>query len=263
MNKRLSGKKMELYDRPDYYNLAFSFRDIKHEVNFLEKVVEKFSKIPVKTILELAAGNSPYMEEVAGRGYHYVGLELNKKMIASSKEKAARRSIRARFIRGDMKNFSMAAKVDLACVLLGSLYVNSDSDLIHHLKSVGKTLKSGGLYMLDGVVEFFPGQIKRQSWTMKNKNNTVKTTYIPQIIDDAKNLYNEKIILQVIKNGKTFLVERDEVKKRFNKEDFLAIVKKEGSFQYVGAFANFNIGQKPRKNARNILVLRKKSKNHG
>src|ERR1039458_7916024 len=106
MNKRLLEKKMELYDRPDYYDLAFSFRDTKREVDFLEKAIKKFSGIPVKTILELAAGNSPYMEEVADRGYHYIGLELNKKMIAFSKEKAARRSIRARFIHGDMKNFS-------------------------------------------------------------------------------------------------------------------------------------------------------------
>jgi SAM-dependent methyltransferase len=257
MNKRLSGKKMELYDRPDYYDLAFSFRDIKREIDFLEKVIERFSGIPVRTILELAAGNSPYMEEVASRGYHYVGLELNKKMIAFSRKKAARRSIRARFIHGDMKNFSMKTKVDLACVLLGSLYVNSDSDLIRHLKSVGKELKPGGLYILDGVVEFFPGQIKRQSWTMKDKDTIVKTTYIPHIIDAAENLYNEKIILQVTKNGKTFLVEQDEMKKRFNKEDFLVIVKKEGSFQYVGAFANFDIRQKPRKSARNILVLRR------
>jgi SAM-dependent methyltransferase len=263
MNKRLSGKKMELYDRPDYYDVAFSFRNIKHEVDFLEKVIKKFSGIPVRTIFELAAGNSPYMEEVAGRGYRYVGLELNKKMIAFSKEKAARRSIRARFICGDMKNFLMTTKVDLACVLLGSLYVNSDSDLIHHLKSAGKVLKPGALYILDGVVEFFPGQIKRQSWTMKDKNIIVKTIFIPQVIDDVENLYDEKIILQVTKDGKTFLVEQDEIKKRFNKKDFLAIVKKEGSFQYIGSFANFNIGQKPRKNARNILVLRKKPKNHG
>ena len=257
MNKRLLEKKMEIYNRPNYYNVAFSFRDIKYEVDFLEKVIEKFSKIPVKTILELAAGNSPYMEEVAGRGYHYVGLELNKKMIAFSRKKAARRSIRARFIHGDMKNFSMKTKVDLACVLLGSLYVNSDSDLIRHLKSVGKALKPGGLYILDGVIEFFPGQIKRQSWTMKDKDTIVKTMFIPQIIDDVESFYDEKIILQVTKDGKTFLVEQDEMKKRFNKENFLAIVKKEGSFQYVGSFANFNIKQKPRKNGRNILVLKK------
>jgi SAM-dependent methyltransferase len=257
MNKRLLEKKMEIYNRPNYYNVAFSFRDIKYEVDFLEKVIEKFSKIPVKTILELAAGNSPYMEEVAGRGYHYVGLELNKKMITFSKEKAARQSIRARFIHGDIKNFSTTKKVDLACVLLGSLYVNSNSDLIQHLKSVGKALRSGGLYILDGVVEFFPGQIKRQSWTMKDKNITVKTTYIPRVIDDIENLYDEKIILQVTENGKTFSVEQHETKKRFNKEDFLTIVKKEGSFQCVGVFANFNIGQRPRKNTRNILVLRK------
>jgi hypothetical protein len=61
----------EVYDNPKYYEIAFSFRDIPAEVDVLEECFKWFSKIPVKSVLELGCGNSPHMEELVKRGYQY------------------------------------------------------------------------------------------------------------------------------------------------------------------------------------------------
>ena len=53
---------MEVYDNPKYYEIAFSFRDIPSEADFLDKVIARYSKIPVNTFLELASGNSPHLQ---------------------------------------------------------------------------------------------------------------------------------------------------------------------------------------------------------
>lgn len=42
---------MSLYEKPYYYDVAFSFRDIRKEVGFFEQCIRKFSKIKVEKVL--------------------------------------------------------------------------------------------------------------------------------------------------------------------------------------------------------------------
>lgn len=79
-----------LYDNPKYYEIAFSFRDIPAEVDVFEECFKRFSRILVKSVLELGCGNSPHMEELIKRGYQYNGLDLSKAMLEYSKQKASR-----------------------------------------------------------------------------------------------------------------------------------------------------------------------------
>ena len=78
----------ELYNHPKYYEIAFSFRDIPAEVDVFEGCFKRFSKIPVKSVLELGSGNSPHMDELAKRGYRYNGLDLSKAMLKYARQKA-------------------------------------------------------------------------------------------------------------------------------------------------------------------------------
>jgi len=78
-----------LYKSPEYYKIAFSFRNIPSEVDIFEETIKKFSPIPVKRCLEIACGNSPHMEELIRRGYEYAGIDLSRVMIEYSKLKAS------------------------------------------------------------------------------------------------------------------------------------------------------------------------------
>jgi SAM-dependent methyltransferase len=72
----------ELYQNPKYYEIAFSFRDIPTEVDVFEGVITQYSRIPVSCVLELGCGPAPHLEELARRGYTYVGLDLSGPMLA-------------------------------------------------------------------------------------------------------------------------------------------------------------------------------------
>ena len=85
---------MDLYKNPKYYEIAFNFRNIPKEVDFLESAIKKFSKIRVKKVFELASGNSPYLEEWNRREYQYYGLDLNPEMIDFVKKKAEEKNIK-------------------------------------------------------------------------------------------------------------------------------------------------------------------------
>jgi len=78
-----------LYDAPQYYEIAFSFRDISAEVSLFEECFRRFSRIPVKSVLELGCGNCPHMEELTRRGYEYSGLDISEAMLDYSREDLA------------------------------------------------------------------------------------------------------------------------------------------------------------------------------
>ena len=137
-----------LYDNPKYYEIAFSFRDIPAEVVVFEECFKRFSRIPVKSVLELGCGNSPHMEELTKRGYQYNGLDLSKAMLEYSKEKASRIGVEADLIQGNMVNFSFKTLVDFVYITLGSLYTKNTSELIKHFNSVAAVLKKGDGYLV-------------------------------------------------------------------------------------------------------------------
>ena len=115
---------MQVYDNPKYYEIAFSFRNIPKEVDFIEQLIAKESKIPVKTFLEIASGNSPHMKELCKRGYSYIGLELGKQMVKYARNKVKKLSLNAEIVEGDMIKFSIPRLADCALLFLGSVYMS-------------------------------------------------------------------------------------------------------------------------------------------
>ncbi len=114
---------MNVYRFPNYYEIAFSFRDPRKDMDFLEEAIAEFSKVRVRSVLELASGLSPYLGEWHRRGYRYFGLDLSTAMIAAARKKAREDGIPLRVFRRNMNLFRLpGVKVELAYVLLGSMY---------------------------------------------------------------------------------------------------------------------------------------------
>lgn len=248
---------MQIYNNPKYYNLAFSFRDIPKEVDFIEKVIAKESRIPVKTFLEIASGNSPHMKEMCKRRYRYIGLELNKQMIDYANGIAKDSNLNAEIFEGDMLDFALQEKAECALLFLGSFYVKSDAELSSHLESIANTVRSGGLYILDGAISYFDDDIRAQSWEMVDGNTKVVTTYNPKIIDKAENISEAKITLDINEAGKISTMEQLEVRKIYSIEEFISKIKEDGNWEYVDSFCNFDMDMKPSEDGRNITVLRR------
>jgi ubiquinone/menaquinone biosynthesis C-methylase UbiE len=100
-------KPKHLYDYPVFYETAFSFRDVRREADVFDECIKRYSKIPVRRVLELGAGTAPHMEEWARRGIEYVGIDTNEKMLDYARSKAEKLQIRAALLKADMRNFSL------------------------------------------------------------------------------------------------------------------------------------------------------------
>ena len=70
-----------LYDYPEYYEVAFSFRDIEVEAAFIRDCIRQYSAIPVRKVFEIACGPAPHAEALTNLGFHYVGMDNNRNML--------------------------------------------------------------------------------------------------------------------------------------------------------------------------------------
>lgn len=234
-----------IYDHPEYYEIAFSFRDIPAEVDVFEECFRRFSQIPVKSVLELGCGNSPYLEELVKRNYQYNGLDLSRAMLEYSRKKARRIGAQVNLLQANMNDFSLDKRVDFVYVLLGSLSVKNTSELLAHFDSVAGALREGGLYLLDWCVQFDPPWATESggTWEMERDGIKVKTTVSWRLISRTDQTFEETISQEVDDHGRRVDITGREIKRAIFPQEFLCIISAHPQFEFVGWWNNWNLSQ--------------------
>lgn len=252
-----------VYEHPKYYEIAFSWRDIGAEVDTFERCFREYAGLPVKSILEIASGNSPHLEELLKRGYAYTGLDVSRAMLAYSAEKAAALDGEAAFVRADMVDFSLSQTFDFAFIALGSLCARNTDELFSHFRSVARALNKGGLYLLDWCIRFAPFSEQDDSWSMERGEVRVTTRVSEKLVDAVEQLVEETISLDVLDNGSTLAFSETGISRVMFPQEFLQIIERIEGFEFVGWWDNWNLDkplgeiQDPKKISRPIALLRR------
>lgn len=249
-----------IYDHPFYYELAFSFRKIKKEVDFLEECIKKFSKVKVKNVLEIGCGPSPYSLELARRGYHFTGLDINKKMLEYSLKKAKKHNIKIDVIHANMKKFRTKKKFDFAFVMLGSIFVTTNEEFLKHLDCVANVLKRGALYVMDGLIKFKWDVPNRERWKIKKRGIYIEVIYEERKPFDYINQTFLDYLELKVREGKKKKTLIEKTKRKFIfPQEFLALVKLNSKFEFINWYADFTFEplKIKRKPQRTIAILRK------
>ena len=235
-----------LYDYPDYYELAFSFRDISQEVTCFEQLFERHAKVTVSRVLELACGPSPHLRDLCQRGYEYHGLDLNEWMLAAGRRKVTESAWTAEFHQASMIDFDLDAAYQFAFVALGSLYARNTKELSTHFKSVARVLEPGGLYMLDWCVQF--GQTpafseEGQSWKMENDGTTVEVNVTLRDIDPVEQIVQEVATLNVVDHGRTLTISSSNLRRMMYPQEILLLISAMDEFEFVGWWNDWDLNQ--------------------
>lgn len=252
---------LNLYDHPFYYETAFSFRDISMEVDFFERCIQKFSKVKVKKVLDVGCGHSPYMVELARRGYVFTGLDLSKAMLDYSLEKARKAGIEISVIHADMCNFKAKEKFDFVFCMLGSITFQSNSEFLSHLDSVSGCLKSGGLYLIDASIDFDWSSLGRETWTISKNGLTVNVTWEAVPVNLVKQKIIDRVIVEAMESGQKRVFKTEKEDKIVFPQEFLMLTEKNGKFEFLGWYNNFNLKEpleKATKINRPMTMLKKK-----
>jgi hypothetical protein len=183
---------------------------------------------------------------------------MNNEMIAYVQKKIQGSNLSAKVVQGDMRTFSLPEKVDCALVFLGSLYVTTNQELDTHLASVASALNSGGLYILESVVAFYPEDVHTQSWEIIDGSIEISTTYTANWIDEKEKLLSGKIALDIIDGEEEKHIEHAEIRKIFAADDLILRAEQNNEWEYLASCRDFNLQEEPKEGARNIIILRRK-----
>lgn len=248
---------MAVYNEPLYYEIAFSFVDAKKQADLFEKFIKEYSKTKVKRVLDVACGPSLQLRELAKRGYKAVGLDLSSQMLKYLTQKAKEEGVKIETIKADMTNFKLKKKADFAFIMMGSFGFKNNEELLKHLDCVSDSVQGGSLYLIENLQLGWLG-FKPQSWVMKRGGIEVKTTYKLKQKDSISQTSEENITLEVNDHGKKLKFVEKGVMKHVFPQEFLALIKLNNKFEFLGWFERFNFKKLKKGSGDNIVLLRKK-----
>ncbi|MDI6738437.1 MAG: class I SAM-dependent methyltransferase [Nanoarchaeota archaeon] len=256
-----------MYEYPKYYELVFGKRNIKKEVDFLESLFQKFSGRKIKTVLDIACGTGPHMDELEKRGYALAGLDNSFKMLRILQEMPHRNNFIGAY-RQDMRNISIRRKFDACICMVNSLAILTENkDLISHFDSVVGVLEQGGLYIIemDNPVNILSNpkpyeKAKTHRKLVKKGNISIEVIYEQRGFNLLKGTEQNRLTLNVNDAGKTIKIVDDspirrllpteiELLLRINKR--LELVEIRGAFDYATSLHDKNSN-------RMIIILKKK-----
>lgn len=130
-----------------YYNLLYKDKDYKGEVDYIEKLIARFSKKKVKSILDLGCGTGTHAHLLSQKGYSVDGVDRSKKMIEIAKKHETEHLI---FFGGDITTIHLEKKFDAIVSLFHVVsYITKNEDLENFIKNVSKHLKTDGVLIFD------------------------------------------------------------------------------------------------------------------
>jgi SAM-dependent methyltransferase len=250
----------QIYNQPKYYEIAFSFVDAGKQVKLFEKFIEKYSKIKVKKVLDIACGPALQLREFSRKKYISIGIDSNSQMIDYLKN-ISPKEVKINIVKADMNKFRLKDKVDFSYIMMGSIiYARNNKMFLSHLNSVADSLKSGGLYLIENIAMNWsdPKFLKSQSWIMKEKGIRVKTTYKITPKNALKQIVSQNFTLEVDDNGvrRKFINQAD--LKIIFPEELKLLIEKNGRFKFIGFFERNNVKTLKKAKTDNIVILRKK-----
>lgn len=117
------------------------------EVGFLVKALKLKRGA---SILDCPCGHGRHAIELARRGYHVTGQDLNAFFLRTAKQAARRADVSVRWVVGDLREIPFTEEFDVALNLFTAFgYLESDEEDCHALRAVANALKPGGRFVLD------------------------------------------------------------------------------------------------------------------
>jgi SAM-dependent methyltransferase len=132
-----------IYDHPQAYELACSFRDVGAEVDALMTWAG-----PARNVLELAAGPAEHAREFARRGVAATALDLSPAMCDYARAHGA--GLPLEVVQADMTGFRLGRRFDLVVTMLDSTaHLMTLEDFVAYLGCVREHLGDGGLAVIE------------------------------------------------------------------------------------------------------------------
>lgn len=138
----------------DQYDVLYQEKDYESECTMIEEAFRRYSRLPVKSILDLGCGTGNHAIPMARKGYKVTGVDRSQQMLdrARSKLLSIQSSIPCppSFQLGDLRNLKLRKRCDAVLMMFAVLgYQVTNADVLAALKSVHRHLRPGGVFIFD------------------------------------------------------------------------------------------------------------------
>ncbi len=142
---------MKLFEKyAEYYDLLYQDKDYEKECDFLEEIFQKFSSIPIKTILDGGCGAGGHAFPLAKRGYKVIGIDRSDVMVTKAREKEEELNLGIEFQVSDLQHFDLNQKFDaFLCMFAVMNYIIQTEDILIILENIRKHLEKNSLFVFD------------------------------------------------------------------------------------------------------------------
>ena len=133
-----------------YYDLLYQEKNYAEECDFIEQAFREYSKLKVKSILELGCGTGGHAIPLARRKYEMTGIDASTVMLNTAKEKSTKLGLDIDLLQSDIRDFNFKEKFDsIICMFAVLNYLTGNEDIEKTLRNVREHLKENGLFIID------------------------------------------------------------------------------------------------------------------
>ena len=254
---------MSQYTAPRLYEIAFDMNR-KGEVDFLVHCFKRYARRPVLRVLDIACGTGPHLARLADRGYAMAGLDLSPANVEFLRERLTAKGQRAELIVGDMTDFRLRRPVDAAlCMQDSQGHLLTNEHLVAHLRTVGRALRRGGLYIFDRyMASSWTDPARSWSWSRRRGHLIVRASFSAlHDVNPVSQVFREHMTLEAVENGTRRIYRQSHLSRMVFPQELRALIDLAGGFEFVQWFYGFKAHQvldRARHPLLMVVVLRKK-----
>ena len=135
----------------DYFRI-YSHLTPERTAQEVEGIVTLLTLAPGGTILDLCCGHGRHAIPLAERGYRVTGLDLSEIFLRRAQSDARTRGVEVRWVHSDMRDVPFENEFDAVISIFTSFgYLETEDDDQQVLRQVHKSLKPGGLFLLEMI----------------------------------------------------------------------------------------------------------------
>jgi SAM-dependent methyltransferase len=192
------------------------------------------------------------------------GLDLSPANIDFVRERLAAKGQRAELVVGDMTDFCLRRLVDAAlCMQDSQGHLLTNEQLVAHLRTVGRALRRGGLYIFDRyMASSWTDPARSWSWSRRRGHLIVRASFSAlNDVNPVSQVFREHMTLEAVENGTRRVYRQTHLSRMVFPQELRALVDLAGGFEFVQWFYGFKphlLLDRARRPLLMVVVLRKR-----
>ena len=241
----------EFYSKAEAYDIAFSYRNIGEQCDFLEWCFKEHSNAEnckELTYIDICSGPAQFAVELAKRKWNSIAVDLSNDMKEYAQTKMIKNNVNIKYIIEDIRNFNSPEKGALAgCYIDSITHLISNEDIISHFRTMKKNMLSGGIYVIELAHPRYllPNNMDEPNqWTMKESGKEVDILYgLPDDeYETITQIWNLTVRLTLKQNEKVLQHIEKKVKHRFYFfQELKALIELSGVFDFYTFYGDLSL----------------------